>query len=640
MNRLILISLHFIFFNGLTAFSQKIFPGAEGFGSSSRGAYAGSNNPTILVVDNLSSKNIKTSPTSGSFEWCVTQSFPRIILFEVSGVIDYTSVDYDILVDYPYCNIYGQTAPKNGVTILGAHILFRSHDILVQHMKFRNSDYELRDQTNAIIVSANNIVIDHCSFSFSNDEIVTIWKSEGDVTLSNSIIAFPLNYSKHCLNSGDFNPEGHGLGVIDYAVKNVSYLKNIIAYTVDRNPLSNNSNCVIANNFGYTYAGYGPKIEGDLLNIYKYSVCNNIYLPTASQVNVVWKRNSVLLTKLLSSQSQIWLENNKCINNILHPEYSQWQCVTNNAGCIEPKKNPISMTDFSVVETDSLENYLSKNAGAYYWDRDWIDKMVIDSIKARKMEYINSPEPLPARAYNNSPTEGLKTTAGNMKNGYDFKSKPAIFSVNGKQVSLKSNYTSQQDVLNAINSQLPAGTIAVDHPAKACYHIVIETISKGSKSKLTISGDASAFGIANGIYKGEDGIGGYPKFTLIERKLVIPNEPHAISQNGYTNLELWVASNEFILTEQVALDTDLLNSIIYPNPNNGNFKVSVSNLEEGTEIDISILNQTGQTIYENSCNYERNRSFNVGDYLHPGYYIFVIKIGERLISEKFLVFKD
>ncbi|MBN1683767.1 hypothetical protein JW865_09480, partial [Candidatus Bathyarchaeota archaeon] len=91
----------------------RTFPGAVGYGSSSRAAYGGASDPIILIVDTVSTGNFSTGTNRGTFRWCVAQPYPRIILFEVGGVWDFTGTGtYRIDIDQPYLSIYGQSAPS------------------------------------------------------------------------------------------------------------------------------------------------------------------------------------------------------------------------------------------------------------------------------------------------------------------------------------------------------------------------------------------------------------------------------------------------------------------------------------------------------------------------------------------------
>jgi len=118
------------------------FPGAEGFGSYTKGAYGGSVDPTIYRITNLNQDGY------GSLNAALEDAIgPRIIIFEVSGNIELTDFIY---VKNPYVYVAGQTAPSPGITLKGGGIVIKTHDVVIQHIRIRvgdgpGVDYSLRD---------------------------------------------------------------------------------------------------------------------------------------------------------------------------------------------------------------------------------------------------------------------------------------------------------------------------------------------------------------------------------------------------------------------------------------------------------------------------------------------------------------
>ena len=110
-------------------FSQQAFPGSVGFGSVTRGAYelyetTGDPNdlPHILYVNTLDGGIFSSSDSSGTLQWALSRDFPRIILFQVGGVIDWSDIEnlsHRFDINYPYISLYGQSAPSPGITITG-----------------------------------------------------------------------------------------------------------------------------------------------------------------------------------------------------------------------------------------------------------------------------------------------------------------------------------------------------------------------------------------------------------------------------------------------------------------------------------------------------------------------------------------
>jgi hypothetical protein len=181
----------------------------------------------------------------GSLRRAVEQSGPRLVVFEVSGTID---LDEDRLtVEHDNCWIAGQTAPSPGITLVRADLRVDASDCVVQHIRVRPGDagndsgWEpdgLRTSDDTV----NNIV-DHCSVSWSVDEIVSPGYNATDTTFSNCIAAEPLHDSTH-----PKGPHGYGMLVGDGSTGN-TIVGNLFTHNVRRNVrLKSESEAVVANN--------------------------------------------------------------------------------------------------------------------------------------------------------------------------------------------------------------------------------------------------------------------------------------------------------------------------------------------------------------------------------------------------------
>ena len=80
--------------------SEPVFPGAVGFGTDARAGRGG----RIIRVTNLDSKG------PGSLRAAVEAKGPRIVVFEVGGVIDLNRDN--VSVTEPFLTVAGQTAPS------------------------------------------------------------------------------------------------------------------------------------------------------------------------------------------------------------------------------------------------------------------------------------------------------------------------------------------------------------------------------------------------------------------------------------------------------------------------------------------------------------------------------------------------
>src|SRR5690606_336373 len=81
-----------------------------------------------------------------------------------------------------------------------------------------------------------NIIIDHCSLSWSTDEVMSIYGGDS-TTLQWNIIAEPLNYYYH-FEAGDKDFQNHGYGGI-WGGKHLSAHHNLFAHCLSRTPRFN-----------------------------------------------------------------------------------------------------------------------------------------------------------------------------------------------------------------------------------------------------------------------------------------------------------------------------------------------------------------------------------------------------------------
>lgn len=219
-----------IFFCFTIAKAQIAFPGAEGFGKYATGGRGGK----IYVVSNLNDAGV------GSFREAATQKEKRIIVFAVAGTI-HLETNLSIAGDV---TIAGQTAPGDGICLADRPVLLGGNNIIVRFLRFRMGD---KYQRGGMIdgnggddafggTRKKNIMIDHCSMSWSTDEVFSVYGGDS-TTLQWNLIAEPLNYSYH-FEAGDKDYEHHGYGAI-WGGAHLSAHHNLFAHCVSRNPRFN-----------------------------------------------------------------------------------------------------------------------------------------------------------------------------------------------------------------------------------------------------------------------------------------------------------------------------------------------------------------------------------------------------------------
>ncbi len=250
------------------------FPGAEGFGRYATGGRGG----TVVHVTNLNDSG------EGSLRQAVSGSDRKIVVFDVGGIIELES---DLTIG-ANTTILGQTAPGMGVTLRYYTVLYGGDNIIVRFMRFRRGEErDVNDGADATWTRHHrNIMLDHCSFSWSIDEVASFYDNR-DFTMQWCTIAEGLNNAGH-------DKGAHGYGGI-WGGKGASFHHNLLTHLNNRSPRFNGAryvwdgydtdtyentvmaervdfrNCLIYNwGTGGCYGGPGGGFINMVNNYYKY----------------------------------------------------------------------------------------------------------------------------------------------------------------------------------------------------------------------------------------------------------------------------------------------------------------------------------------------------------------------------------
>ena len=196
------------------------FPTAKGFGKYATGGINGTLYRVTTLEDNLD------KPQPGSLRYAIVQKHPRTIVFAVSGVIKLAG---ELKISHGNITIAGQTSP-GGIAIVGAPVTVSSADnVIIRYLRFRLGTFGYADDS-LTVRNSENVIIDHCSLSWSVDETASFYNNR-NFTLQDSIISHSLSHSIH--------PKGdHGYGGI-WGGANASFINNIIANHASRTPRIN-----------------------------------------------------------------------------------------------------------------------------------------------------------------------------------------------------------------------------------------------------------------------------------------------------------------------------------------------------------------------------------------------------------------
>jgi pectate lyase len=193
------------------------FPGAEGFGANTPGGRGGK----LIAVTNLNDSG------PGSFRAACEAEGPRVVIFLVSGTI---SLRQKLIIKNPFITIAGQTAPGDGICLRDFTFVIATHDVIVRYLRSRLGDVTgQEDDSITLAAGARDVIVDHCSATWSIDEALSLAGDVSNVTVQWCLIAEGLNHSKHSKGP-------HGYGSLSRANGPVTWHHNLWAHNNARNP--------------------------------------------------------------------------------------------------------------------------------------------------------------------------------------------------------------------------------------------------------------------------------------------------------------------------------------------------------------------------------------------------------------------
>ena len=364
------------------------FPGAEGSGRYVTGGRGGQ----VYHVKNLNDSGY------GSLRWACSQAGARTIVFDVSGTIHLQS---SLKLTNGNVTIAGQTAPGDGICVADGDFIISAPNVIIRYMRFRPGDTLGGEPDGLGGFDGKNIIIDHCSISWSVDECCSVYGNE-HMTVQWCVIAQSLRNSTHA-------KEAHGYGG-NWGGKGATYHHNLLAHHDSRVPRLGNrpmyagkDTTDFRNNVYYNWGGngcYGG--EGMKANIV------NCYYKPGPGTDVRANGNSAIKYRIAgigittdpsNAMYNIWGKFfvdgnvNPDNNGVTANNWSRgvWQQITQNKPNDDAQDTirlmaPLPFMHVTTHTAQQAYEQVLKYAGASL-HRDAVDELVISDTQNRKASY-------------------------------------------------------------------------------------------------------------------------------------------------------------------------------------------------------------------------------------------------------------
>ncbi|MPS71551.1 MAG: T9SS type A sorting domain-containing protein [Chryseobacterium sp.] len=351
------------------------FPEATGFGRYTTGA-RGAANPEIYLVTNLNDSG------PGSFRDAVSKE-GRFVIFKVGGII---STQSQIVIP-KNTTIAGQTAPGEGIVLLGSRVTFTgASNTIARYVRIRFGSTTQGQDTSGLANGAN-MIFDHMSFTWGTDEVFSInWDNKGDspdnITIQNSIIGQGLHRHNHSAG-GLMQPSGGKISLIgnlyicnktrNNKVKGINEFVNNIVYNWGN----------YGNTYGHTESGDAYIMGGDSAGTSDVNIINNYFIGgpnTSNTVTTPFNRGNDNFSLYGSGN---YFDNNKdgILNGTLVPS-DLTGFPTGDINSIKSEPYDYPMKNPTLTAQQAYDKAIL-DVGASYPRRDQVEKLMISDLQSK-----------------------------------------------------------------------------------------------------------------------------------------------------------------------------------------------------------------------------------------------------------------
>lgn len=351
----------------------------------------------VIRVTNLA----KEGP--GSLKDALDARGPRIIVFEVGGIIDLGRSS--LAITEPYVTVAGQTAPSPGITLIRGGIDLKTHDAIISHLRVMTGadgqpEWSGWEADAFSAVAAHDVIVEHCSFLWGIDENMSAsgprftgksveeWRggTSRNIVFRNNLAAEGLARASH--------PKGeHSKGsLVHDNATGITFYRNVWAHNVERSPLvKGGAQVLMINNLIYN-----PQHRAVQYNLMNLEWLGQPYVTgeITAVGNVLRGGNDTdpqLPFLMLGGDGDLayYGRDNRSVDrhgNEL-PEFGRYG--ETRATLLRSPKPLVDISRFSILDSKDVETSLLRTVGARPWDRAADDIRVLFFVAEGRGEIID-----------------------------------------------------------------------------------------------------------------------------------------------------------------------------------------------------------------------------------------------------------
>jgi pectate lyase len=374
---------------------QLAFPGALGWAAHTPGGRGG----RIIRVTNLNSEG------PGSLREAIEAQGPRIIVFEVGGVIDLNQKTIKLME--PYVTIAGQTAPSPGITLIRGGMDVGAHDVIIQHIRIRPGEAGAPKKSGweedglSTVKAAHDVIVDHCTMTWATDEDLSTsgprfdgktpeeWREHTShrITYSNNIIAEGLSRATH------YKIEHSKGSLIHDNITDLLIYGNLYAHNYERNPLFKGGvHGTIVNNLIYDpgQRALHYNLMAQEWGDHPWQVGQMVAVGNVLRAGPSTPSPLAFLEIGGYGDLEYYGKDNIAVDRIGQPLPMFGRYTTSPAKIIEKDAPMFWPEGLKPMPATAVEQSVLANAGARPWDRDHDDVRLIADVGEGRGEIINS----------------------------------------------------------------------------------------------------------------------------------------------------------------------------------------------------------------------------------------------------------